>query len=77
MENISTTEWAKQIRQIKINELQRMIDLKQETLNSFPEDSKYYYNVNATLHIATVRNKLIERIIVLKDKLQIIQTHVL
>lgn len=72
MENISTTEWAKQIRQIKINELQRMIDLKQETLNSFPEDSKYY-NINVALHIATVRNKLIERIIVLKDKLQIIQ----
>jgi len=73
MENINISEWAKQIRQIKINELQRMIDLKQETLNSFPEDSKYYHNVNVALHIATVRNKLIERIIVLKDKLQIIQ----
>jgi len=77
LENIDIRAWAQQIRQIKINELQQMIDLKQETLKCFPEDSKYY-GVNIALYMAETRNKIIEKIIVLKNKLQIIQVgHVL
>ena len=64
MEDIAITEWAKQIREIKVRELKELIAHKQDILNCIT-------NVDNML-IATRRHELVLEICRLKDKLEII-----
>lgn len=61
VENIDTREWAKQIREMKIHELELLIAHKEEYLKEYdPEQEDYmsYKRVHALSDISRLKRKL-------------------
>ena len=67
MKNLSTAEYAKNVRLLKINELQNLINLNEKKLKYFPDATGF--SANIAMLIEEAKNKLIERIANQKAKL--------